>query len=83
MPVMKIALINKSDTTGGAAVVTYRLMQALRDAGADARMLVLEKQQDDQWVKSYASPLVTSTISFRNAGTYSRATVSPGKTCSK
>lgn len=55
---MKIALINKSDSTGGAAVVTYRLMQALRDAGADARMLVLEKLQDDQWVKSYASPLV-------------------------
>ena len=55
---MKIALINRSDTTGGAAVVTHRLMQALRDEGIDARMLVLEKLTDDPYVISYASPLI-------------------------
>ena len=55
---MKIALINRSDTTGGAAVVTHRLMQALRAEGIDARMLVLEKLTDDPYVISYASPLI-------------------------
>ncbi|MCM1152111.1 MAG: glycosyltransferase [Muribaculum sp.] len=35
-------LINKSDSTGGAAIVTRRLMEALRGEGVDARMLVAE-----------------------------------------
>ncbi len=55
---MKIAIINRSDSTGGAAIVTYRLMQALRSVGADARMLVLEKLTDDPHVISYANPLL-------------------------
>lgn len=42
---MRITLINKSDSTGGAAVVSLRLVNALRDAGIDARMLVTEKRQ--------------------------------------
>lgn len=37
---MKVVLINHSDSLGGASVVTYRLMEALRGAGVDARMLV-------------------------------------------
>lgn len=37
---MKVVLINQSDTQGGAAVVTLRLMRALVEAGVDARMLV-------------------------------------------
>lgn len=41
---MKIALICKSDSTGGAAVVTFRLMNALRANGMDARMIVTEKK---------------------------------------
>ena len=36
---MKIALICKSDSTGGAAVVSFRLMNALRANGMDARMI--------------------------------------------
>ena len=40
---MKIALINKSDSTGGAAVVTMRLLEALRAQGHDARLLVAER----------------------------------------
>lgn len=47
---MKIVLINHSDTRGGASVVTYRLMQALRAAGMDARMLVVHKGSDSPWV---------------------------------
>lgn len=47
---MKIAIINRSDSRGGAAVVSRRLMHALRDAGVDARMLVVEKLTDDDFV---------------------------------
>ena len=54
---MKVAVINKSDSTGGAAVVSHRLTSALRDKGVDARMLVVERGQADEWVESYASPL--------------------------
>ncbi len=47
---MKIALVCKSDTAGGAAVVTFRLMNALRHAGHDARMIVVKKNSDSPWV---------------------------------
>ena len=38
---MKILLLSTSDATGGAAVVSKRLVEALRQLGHDARMLVL------------------------------------------
>ncbi|MCM1517398.1 MAG: glycosyltransferase [Pseudoflavonifractor sp.] len=44
---LKVVLVNSSDTTGGAAVVTYRLMNALRAEGIDARMLVFCKNTHD------------------------------------
>lgn len=44
---MKIVLVSNSDMTGGAAVVTTRLMHALRDRGIDASMLVVNKLSDD------------------------------------
>lgn len=54
---MKVVIINKSDATGGAAVVSFRLMEALREAGIDARMLVAEKTTDSPYVTLAASPL--------------------------
>lgn len=53
---MKIVIINKSDSTGGAAVVSRRLMEAFRECGADARMLVVEKLTDSPYVELAASP---------------------------
>lgn len=53
---MKIAIINKSDSTGGAAVVSFRLMEALRRMGADASMVVCEKLSDSPHVYTAASP---------------------------
>lgn len=44
---MKIAVVCKSDLRGGAAIVSYRLMNALRSQGADARMVVCDKLSDD------------------------------------
>ncbi|MDE6338407.1 MAG: glycosyltransferase [Muribaculaceae bacterium] len=52
---MKVALICKSDSTGGAAVVTFRLMNALRARGVDARMIVAEKLTDSPYVICAAS----------------------------
>lgn len=54
---MKIAIINKSDSTGGAAVVSFRLMNALRAAGVDARMFVAEKLTDSEYVALAAKPI--------------------------
>lgn len=47
---MKVAIINKSDSTGGAAVVSRRLMEALRQQGVDAKMIVIEKLSDSPYV---------------------------------
>lgn len=54
---MKIVIVNKSDRTGGAAVVSFRLMEALRSIGIDARMLVVEKLTDSQYVEQAGSRL--------------------------
>ena len=47
---MKVVLINHSDTKGGASIVTFRLMQALRRYNIDARMLVLHKGSRSEFV---------------------------------
>lgn len=60
---MKVVLINKSDQTGGAAVVTRRLMEALRDEGVDARMLVVEKLTDSPYV-TVAAPKRRTMVPF-------------------
>ncbi|MDE6267488.1 MAG: glycosyltransferase [Muribaculaceae bacterium] len=39
---MKITLVNRSDSLGGAAIVTVRLLRALRSLGHDARLLVFD-----------------------------------------
>lgn len=51
---MRVVIINKSDTKGGAAVVSFRLMEALRREGVDARMLVVEKLSDSPFVEKAA-----------------------------
>ena len=47
---MKVVLVSNSDMKGGAAVVTYRLMDALCKLGADAAMLVVHKYSNDSRV---------------------------------
>lgn len=54
---MKVTIVNRSDRTGGAAVVSLRLLEALRAVGVDARMLVVEKLSDSPFVAVAASPL--------------------------
>lgn len=43
---MKVLLINTSERTGGAAIACNRLMDALKNNGVKARMLVRDKQTD-------------------------------------
>ncbi|MDE5839030.1 MAG: glycosyl transferase, partial [Paramuribaculum sp.] len=52
---MKVALVCSSDLLGGAAMVTYRLMQALRHQGVDARMIVYTKMSEDKEVELVGS----------------------------
>lgn len=54
---MRVVLVNKSDSVGGAAVVTRRLMEALRAAGVDARMLVTDKNTDSPYIDLIGTPL--------------------------
>ncbi len=56
----KILLVNHSETLGGAAVVTYRLMQALIKAGLDVRMLVYTKTGSDKNVDVIGSRFTRS-----------------------
>lgn len=52
---MKVVIVNKSDSVGGAAVVSFRLMNALRDAGVSASMLVVDKHTDSPYVHTAGS----------------------------
>lgn len=47
----KLTFISRSDLRGGAAVVTYRLVEALRAIGVDARMLVCDKMSKSDFVQ--------------------------------
>lgn len=48
---LKLTFLSRSDIRGGAAIVTYRLVEALRASGVDARMLVCEKLSKSDFVK--------------------------------
>lgn len=52
---MKVAIVNYSDMRGGAAIVSFRLMEALRAEGVDARMLVVHKESNSPYVEQATS----------------------------
>jgi len=47
---MKVLLVSTDDITGGAAIATYRLHQALRNNGKDSELFVMRKNSDDNTV---------------------------------
>lgn len=47
---LKVVFISHSDVLGGAGMVTYRLMHALRKEGVDARMVVYTRMSEDPYV---------------------------------
>ena len=54
---MKVVIINRSDALGGAAIASARLCRALQGAGADARMLVMDRRTADDKVQAVGSSL--------------------------
>lgn len=52
---MNVCLICNNDLNGGAAIVTSRLMQALRHEGLDARMLVFSKLSESPNIEMVSS----------------------------
>lgn len=52
--IRRIVFVSKSDLKGGAAIVTFRLVQALRIEGYDAHMLVCEKLSEAPFVEECA-----------------------------
>jgi glycosyltransferase involved in cell wall biosynthesis len=50
--IMKILILSTYERTGGAAVAANRLMHALNKSGHEAKMLVRDKQTDDENVVS-------------------------------
>ncbi|MDE6417536.1 MAG: glycosyltransferase [Duncaniella sp.] len=57
----KILLVNHSETLGGAAIVTYRLMQALIQAGLDVKMLVYTKTSRNDLIDVVGSRFTRAT----------------------
>ena len=49
---MKVVILNTSERTGGAAVAANRLMNALCKQGVEAKMLVRDRQSNDERVVS-------------------------------
>lgn len=62
---LKVTLISHSDLLGGASIVTYRLLYALRDAGVDARMVVFNRYSNDDLVTEAAPRPSRGTAFFR------------------
>ena len=54
---MRVLIINTSERIGGAAIAANRLMDALRNNGIQAKMLVRDKQTDNITVISLKKSL--------------------------
>lgn len=63
---MKVLFVNTSEQTGGAAIAAKRLMNALSQAGIQTRMLVADKQTDDERVVSVSAPGINKWLYFWN-----------------
>jgi len=62
--IMKILQINKSDSTGGAAVACLRLTKALLADNKDVNVLVQEKINNDDFVNSTGESFFKKKINF-------------------
>ncbi len=55
---MRVLIVNTSERTGGAAIAANRLMEALKNNGVKAKMLVRDKQTDRMTVSAIPSSLL-------------------------
>lgn len=49
---MKVVILSSSDSSGGAAIASYRLHQALLKSGIDSNMLVRHKRKTDNTIQA-------------------------------
>lgn len=61
---MKIVHVNTCDYGGGAAIAALRHTEAMRDAGLDACMLVLEKKSNKDYIYIYKPSLISQLKRF-------------------
>lgn len=61
---MKVLLLSKSARTGGAAIASYRLMEALKKQGVDAEMLVQEDGGNEIAVHSTTQTVFKRWVNF-------------------
>ncbi len=61
---MKIAVVNTSDTIGGAAVACKRLVNALKESGTDVKMVVQEKKSTEPNVVSLNENFLKNQLAF-------------------
>ncbi|MGI9491758.1 MAG: glycosyltransferase family 4 protein [Geminicoccaceae bacterium] len=61
---LRITHLSHNDQKGGGPLASYRLHHALKDLGAESRMLVLEKHQDDPSVEQVDAGLWTTPIRY-------------------
>lgn len=61
---LKATFLCRSDSLGGAAVVTNRLVHALCEIGIDARLIVLDKQSNDDAVHTVPNSRFATKYSF-------------------
>lgn len=67
-----ILFLSTNDLLGGAAMVTFRLVEALRRQGEDARMLVASKQSDKPWVDTVDPLRFRMAKAVERAGIFAR-----------
>ena len=72
---MRILIINTSERTGGAAVAANRLMEALKNNGVKAKMLVRDKETDSLTVCGLSAKWRTQWNSKLWRGYYENARV--------
>ena len=61
---MKVLLLNTSERTGGAAVASNRLMRALQKQGIEVKMLVRDKQTNNESVISINSSVIKQKLNW-------------------
>lgn len=60
---MRVLIVNTSEKTGGAAVAANRLMEALKNNGVKAKMLVRDKETD-QFDGLFVAPVMASEVAL-------------------
>lgn len=65
---MNVLLINTSDLNGGAAIAAYRLLDALKSSGINAKMLVRDKLSESDNIVAIGNKLINKYYFYQERG---------------